>query len=381
MSSIAPPPAAPHALTAEQQAILGRLKVVTFFVTTVCNARCETCFYWENLNDDTGVLSFEEIRRMSASMPPFPHLLCSGGEPFMRKDLADILTVFIEQNRLSSITIPTNGLLTKKVVETVRTVKRRYPHVLIEIGHSLDGLEATHDRMRGVQGNFRKLLDTIAGLDELRQELDRDFPEVPRNKLILLTNTCINNKNIDEIPALVAYMNEHANLDGMIFEVIRGNPMDPNLAPPPMEKIQAAHQLALDTNRRLFRKRDEENWARKWSYLKMTWETQRERLRTGKMGMDCQAGMALTVIEPNGDVRLCELLGTVGNLRDYDMDFARLWLDNEARRLQKWVIDTKCSCTHCVNLGHSIDGNSLKAAKRASYERLVRMSGLAWLVA
>jgi len=371
------PPQRPFA--EPQQQVLGGLKVVTFFVTTMCNAKCETCFYWENLNDDTSVLSFEDIRKLSESMPKFPHLLVSGGEPFMRKDLADILTLFIENNGLYSITIPTNALLTDKIVATLRTVKRRYPHVMIEIGHSLDGLEATHDKMRGVPGNFKKLVETIQALTELRSELDRDFPDVPPDRFLLLTNTCINNKNVDDMPELVEWMTTHTDLDGMVFEVIRGNPMDPDLQPPPMEKVRAMHDLSIATNKRLFRKRDEAHWRTKLSFIRGVFDAQQRHLATGSMSMECQAGVALSVIEPNGDVRLCELLGTVGNLRDYGMDWSRLWLDAEARRVRKWVVDTHCSCTHCVNLGHSIDANLLPRAKRKNYERLLRLSGFAWV--
>jgi MoaA/NifB/PqqE/SkfB family radical SAM enzyme len=363
----------------QESALLNKLRVVTFFVTTVCNAKCETCFYWENLNDDSSVMSFEEIQRLSKSMPNFPHLLCSGGEPFMRKDFADILSTFVENNNLCSITIPTNALLTDKIVDTCRTVKRRHPHLMLEISHSLDGLAETHDRMRGVKNNFAKVMDTVNALNELRDELDRDFPDVPTNKFLLLTNTCITNTNVDEIPDLIEYLGANVNLDGNIFEVIRGNPMDPNLAPPPMEKIQGIHNLAIKTNSKLFRKRDEENWARKVSYIRSVFDTQQTRLKTGAMPVICQAGQALTVIEPNGDVRLCELLGTVGNLRDYDLDFSALWLDHEARRLTDWVVESKCSCTHCVNLGHSIDANTIPAMKRKNYERLMRLSGFSWV--
>jgi MoaA/NifB/PqqE/SkfB family radical SAM enzyme len=369
-----------RAWTPEDLALLSRLRVITFFVTTVCNARCETCFYWENLNDDSDVLSLDEIKRLSASMPAFPHLLCSGGEPFMRMDFAEVLSTFVQNNKLFSITIPTNGLLTEKTVEVIRELKWRYPELMIELGFSFDGLAETHDRLRGVKENFRKSLDTVRAVAALRDEFDAAFPNAPHDRLLLLTNTCINTTNYREIPDFVAYMNEHAPLDGMMFEVIRGNPLDPDLAPPPMEWIERIHKLSIATNRVIMQRRDAQNMATKLSYLKSIYATQQARLRSGGMPIACQAGLALGVIEPNGDVRLCELLGTVGNLRDYNMDFQALWLDQRARDQQRWVIDTKCSCTHCVNLGHSIDANPTARWRRQMYERVAR-SGMSWLAA
>jgi sulfatase maturation enzyme AslB (radical SAM superfamily) len=47
-----------------------RLGTVIFFVTSVCNAKCRTCFYWEELNQH-GDLTWDEIRKLALSMPPF----------------------------------------------------------------------------------------------------------------------------------------------------------------------------------------------------------------------------------------------------------------------------------------------------------------------
>ena len=46
-----------------------RLGTVILFVTSVCNAKCRTCFYWEELNQ-RGDLTWDEIRKLSSSMPP-----------------------------------------------------------------------------------------------------------------------------------------------------------------------------------------------------------------------------------------------------------------------------------------------------------------------
>src|SRR5690348_13761322 len=70
-----------------------RLKLVIFFVTSVCNAKCRTCFYWEELNQ-RGDLTWGEIQKLSRTMPPFTDLWLSGGEPMLRRELADILHLF-----------------------------------------------------------------------------------------------------------------------------------------------------------------------------------------------------------------------------------------------------------------------------------------------
>src|SRR5882672_12972754 len=67
------------------------------FINSICNLTCEHCFYWRNLNqrDD---LTFEEFRKLSLELGNFENLNLSGGEPFIRKEFADICALFIENN-------------------------------------------------------------------------------------------------------------------------------------------------------------------------------------------------------------------------------------------------------------------------------------------
>ena len=74
-----------------------RLKLVIFFVTSVCNAKCRTCFYWEELNQ-RGDLTWDEIQTLSRTMPRFTDLWLSGGEPMLRKELTDIVHLFYVEN-------------------------------------------------------------------------------------------------------------------------------------------------------------------------------------------------------------------------------------------------------------------------------------------
>ena len=67
-----------------------RLGTVIFFITSRCNARCETCFYHEELNRP-GDLSFGEIEKVSRTMPPVTDLWLSGGEPTLRHDASEII--------------------------------------------------------------------------------------------------------------------------------------------------------------------------------------------------------------------------------------------------------------------------------------------------
>src|SRR5262245_16580019 len=72
------------------------------FVTSRCNSLCRTCFYFDKLNsrDD---LTFDEIMRISETAPRFRKLWLSGGEPFLREELAEIVAMFSRRNGVRNV--------------------------------------------------------------------------------------------------------------------------------------------------------------------------------------------------------------------------------------------------------------------------------------
>ena len=95
-----------------------RLGTVILFVTSRCNAFCQTCFYHEELNQP-GDLTFAQIEKVSRTMPPITDLWLSGGEPTLRRDLSDIIDLFVANNGVDRIIIPTNGLIKSRVYDVV----------------------------------------------------------------------------------------------------------------------------------------------------------------------------------------------------------------------------------------------------------------------
>lgn len=132
----------------------GKLMKVFFDVTSRCNSRCITCKMYEKpiVNE----LSLSEIENIfkSECMKNLGHIALAGGEPFLRDDLADIA------NMAHSLTgcevgVVTNGLLPIKIYETVKNMHPK-PAVCI----SLNGRKEIHDFIRGVKGNYEKVMQT-----------------------------------------------------------------------------------------------------------------------------------------------------------------------------------------------------------------------------
>src|SRR5271169_6402319 len=109
-----------------------KLKTVIFFVTSVCNARCRTCFYWEELNQ-RGDLTFAEIEKLARTMPPFTDLWLSGGEPLLRRELPEIVRLFAETNGVRWINLPTNGLLPARTAEWTARILGENPGLELDV--------------------------------------------------------------------------------------------------------------------------------------------------------------------------------------------------------------------------------------------------------
>lgn len=142
-------------------------RYINFLVTYKCNGRCVMCDIWKRYQDNKELakkeLTLEEIKSFLERNKPFlnelRHIGLTGGEPFLREDLAEIIKA-IRQILPHTTTGPqTNGLLPELVKERLEKIKEFYPEVGLAV--SLDGIGETHDRIRGVKGAFGKAIKTI----------------------------------------------------------------------------------------------------------------------------------------------------------------------------------------------------------------------------
>ena len=165
--------------------------ILIFFVTSRCNLRCSHCFFWQEINnavDDE--LSIHEIRKISRSLEHPLFLSLTGGEPFLRKDMVEIISAFHEGCGIRDVGITTNGTLEKTIIETVASVFDEKLVSNLSIQVSLDGLGATHDGIRGVKGAFDKAFSTVK---ELRR-IQKTYP-----RLNVKTCLSVEKQNISEL--------------------------------------------------------------------------------------------------------------------------------------------------------------------------------------
>ena len=306
------------------------------FVTDHCNARCGTCFYWRSLNQGNA-LGPEQVERIARAFGELVWLDISGGEPFLRKDLAAICYCFARQNRVRFINIPTNAIQTEVIARLVSEILAGDYSFKLNIAVSLDGVGETHDRIRGVPGNYRRALATLAELRCLRGGQPR---------LSLSVVTTLMRDNADDVKRLLDLARHEWDVDYHSINLLRGNPMDPGLQPPTAAQFAQIARLQLQYLRHYYRGRFGllAGWMAVAGRLLLNRYYLRE-LEGRPRDIACNAGRASCVIDANGDVYFCELLQKIGNLKDYDWDFSRLWYDRPALELRARV-EGGCHCTH-----------------------------------
>ena len=124
-------------------------------VTYRCNSRCTMCNTWQFPSDRRREIEPEDLK----TLPSLNRLNITGGEPFLRDDLGDILDTV--RSKAKRVVISTNGFATRKILEIMKD--RRDVGVRI----SFDGIGDTHNRVRGVPRAHGRALDSLKGLKKL----------------------------------------------------------------------------------------------------------------------------------------------------------------------------------------------------------------------
>jgi MoaA/NifB/PqqE/SkfB family radical SAM enzyme len=324
----------------------GRLSMLILFVTSRCNQKCKSCFFWERRNGPADDLRLDEIEQVSSSLPSFDVLLLSGGEPFLREDLADVIRLFVTNNRIRSVAIPTNGMATDLTVEKVRKIAGLAAGLHVSVNFSLDGTAEVHDGIRGVPGAFEKTMATMRAVAAMKTE----FPG-----LTWVVNTVVMADNVSDILGLIAGVEKEGIVTDHAFEIIRGDPAEKG-----QKKLDRAAVGDLYGNIVAYQERIA---SRKFAFgglkgfvaktlyianLRTLYGMQLANYFDGrKWGFPCGAGGSVRVLYSNGDVPLCELRSdAVLNVRANGYDMERIARDPGFRCAVAGIRASCCSCTH-----------------------------------
>ena len=310
---------------------------LVIFINSICNLSCEHCFYWRNLNkrDD---LTFDEFKQLSEELGAFENLNLSGGEPFIRPDFAEVCSLFVKNNGVKIIYVPTNGYFTERTEKQLRKLLKLDSLQLFVLEFSIDGLPDYHNSFRGNPKSFDNLLETYKMAVRLQQE----DPRVRVHANVVATH-----ENIDQLFELSDYLYERCPaLEHLNLSIIRGERKNPSLIRPKIAQYKKLYEHIASK----WKAREEGRFGSIVEPL-LQW-TKCKTMENESQYVPCTAGNMTGVVYANGDVSVCETHPPLGNLRKNT--FFEIWYSDVAEKLRTNIRAKKCYCTTEVFMWPSI---------------------------
>jgi MoaA/NifB/PqqE/SkfB family radical SAM enzyme len=308
---------------------------LTLSVTYSCPSRCATCDIWQKRVDDMTVAEYDRLLPTLERVPIWVTL--SGGDQFLRSDLPDIVGSVMEHVGPQIVNIPMNGVVTERIFAMLPRIVARSAGAQLVLNLSVDEIGEAHDAIRGAPHNFEKLI----GVAELIHDLKTTYPHV-----VLGVHTVISKLNVHRIPEIAREARAIFRPDSYITEVAENRvelkTMHKDITPDPGDYRRAVKHLqnAIEAGRSLH------PVVRLVQALRMEYyDLAADTLEQKRQVIDCYAGWASAHVAPDGNVwGCCTRAESMGNVRDNDYDFRRVWKSGRADAFRTSVKARECAC-------------------------------------
>jgi MoaA/NifB/PqqE/SkfB family radical SAM enzyme len=313
---------------------------ISLSLTNRCNLKCPTCSYWHTpIDAKADELSLDEMKKLVAQLREWlgPFLLgFTGGEPFLRPEAYDLAR---ECARLGvRVATVTNGsLFTGDRLKQLKEVLNAPDSTFDIISLSLNHLDAEkHNVTRGVDTSAQRIFDALKELN------------VPGRRYKLQISTILMGHNLEHAAEMVKWVADQG-LDAITFQsfyfesgnsdYVEGWYKESEFWDGDAAKVDRALDALIDLKRRRFPITN--------SVEQMEW--MRHYLKDPEKPIDlpCKVGVAHLGIEPNGDLRLCDIMDPVGNVRQHHPQ--EIWESTmaAARRKDIRLCEAQCRIKTC----------------------------------
>ncbi len=310
-----------------------RLRTLNLSITYKCDSRCTTCgiwkFYQDRPEDLKRELSFEDYEQLFRDpvVKNVQRITISGGEPFLRDDLEDLVVAARLFTEVRAFGLITNGLRPKRIAEIAGAILDR--GIFLGVDVSLDGIGAAHDEVRGRPGNFVKVGET----------LDRLLPLARKHETPIGVGLTVTPGRVDQIAKVRDYAAEREI--GFTWRVASTSPYygegrimpfsDDENALIRSELAREVAEAGTNKSKRLL------------------FENMTQFLDDpGRQVLPCFSGFASVLVDPYGDVFPCIMRTDrpLGNIRR--AAFHHIWKDRAFAAVRKDIRDQGCACwTEC----------------------------------
>ncbi len=291
----------------------------SIILTYRCPMRCVMCNIWKNPTRKEEEIKAADLK----TLPQLKFINLTGGEPFIREDLPDIVEECYRHTR--RIVISTSGWFEDKVI----ALARRFPNIGIRI--SIEGLSQKNDELRGHQGGFDRGLRTLLTLQQMGL------------KDIGFGCTVSNNNSADMLSLYQLSRSMGLEFATAAFHNSYYFHKDDN-------QITNREEVCGNFERLInmqLKERHPKSWFRAWFNMGLI-----NYIEGGRRMLPCEAGSANFFIDPWGEVYPCNGLEekywkqSMGNI--HEADFMTIWQSPEAQEVRSKV---RCCAKNCWMVG------------------------------
>ena len=329
---------------------------IVHFLTNRCNARCSFCFIdFDNPNTFKGELNLKEIDSLTKSLGKgLVNVNFTGGEPFARKDIIDIAKKYIINSEIESIYITTNGSLPDRVKNFLDEITNLKKSIELNFQISIDALPEQHNKIRKIKNLFENCEKTY--------HLINNYGLKNVNAAVAITVTAENCDDIEKIYNFLVYEKKlkkikcilvrdegiYKTADELKNKIFRAYDWLTNKIISDQKKNQIKNYNMNSMQGKIHNKKDEINY-----------DLVKKIYTNNNYISPCHASSLFGIIMSNGDVYPCEILEDkkIGNLRDVDMNFMKLWDSDKNQSIKKFILGQKCKCTYECGLSFNVAGN------------------------
>jgi len=287
----------------------------TVAVTYKCNSKCVMCNIWQESPKDE--LAPAEYLKLPTSLKD---INITGGEPFLRNDLTEIIGNITENNPKVRIVISSNGFLTQKIIDYMQKIRKINSKACIAL--SVDGIDEMHSQIRGIDNAYEKVLKTIsglkaAGINDIRLGFTASKENVSHLRKVYELSESL---GIEFTLSVVHNSGNYFNIDT-------------NKQPDVMDLQKEIDyvinkEYRLTSPRRLFR----------IYYIKGILDF----VKNNKRPLSCMALKDFFFMDSIGNIFPCNMVNSsIGNIKD--SDFYTIWNSGKAKNLKNYCE----SCNNC----------------------------------
>lgn len=288
-------------------------KEICIILTYRCNAKCNMCDVWHHPTKADEEISVRDIEKLPSGLR---FINITGGEPFIRRDIEDIIKIV--RPKTGRIVISTNGFFTERIVKLCE----KYPQLGIRI--STEGLQKTNDAVRQIPDGFDRTMRTLLTLRRM------GIKDIGFGMTVQDVN-CKDLLPLYELSDALGYEFATATLhNSHYFHKLDNVINDKDMVCGEFSKLVTE----------LLKSRSVKKWFRAYfNYGLMNYIYGRKRF------LPCEMGTESCFVDPSGDVLACNGMNvkiSMGNLRDNS--FNDIWNSDQAQKVRNVVESCQKQC-------------------------------------